>query len=85
MAQTHDLVSATGASFQNSSGYFSYSVGEPVISTLSSTGAILTQGFHQAQVKAGVPVISQAEIKMTVFPNPVREFTEGKAMFLNQS
>ena len=72
-AQPHDLVSASGASFQNSSGFISYSVGEPVISTLSSTGAILSQGFHQTRLRSGVPVINQPEIQMNVFPNPVTD------------
>ena len=72
-AQAHDLVSASGASFQNSSGYISFSIGEPITSTLTSSSAILTQGFMQTRLRTGVPVISQPEIQMSVFPNPVKD------------
>jgi hypothetical protein len=73
ISQPHDLVSASGASFQNNSAYMSFSIGEPIISTLSSSSAILTQGFHQTRLRTGVPVISQTEIQMSVFPNPVKD------------
>lgn len=72
-AQPHDLVSSSGSTFQNSSGYISFSVGEPVISTFRSTTTILSQGFHQTRLRSGVPVLSQPEIQMTVFPNPVKD------------
>ncbi|MDF1574503.1 MAG: T9SS type A sorting domain-containing protein [Bacteroidales bacterium] len=73
LAQPHDLVAASGASFHNSSGYLSFSIGECVISTHASPGAILTQGFHQTRLRTGVPVVSQPEIQMSVFPNPVKD------------
>jgi len=73
LAQPHDLVSASGASFQNSSGYLSFSIGECLTSTYTSTGAILTQGFFQTRLRTGVPVVNQPEIQMSVFPNPVKD------------
>jgi hypothetical protein len=72
-AQPHDLVSASGASFQNSSGYLSFSIGELISTTLSSSSLTLTQGFHQTRLRTGVPVITQREIQMSVFPNPVKD------------
>ena len=71
-SQAHELVSASGASFQNSSGYISYSIGEVITTTLTSSSAILTQGFHQARFRT-VPVINQSAIQMSVFPNPVKD------------
>ena len=71
-AQPHELVSASGASFQNSSGYISYSIGEVITTTLTSSSAILTQGFHQTRLRT-VPVINQSAIQMSVFPNPVKD------------
>ena len=41
--------------------------------TLNSTSATLTQGFHQTRLQAGVPVVSQSEIQMAVYPNPVKD------------
>jgi len=72
LAQPHELVSASGASFQNSSGYISYSIGEVITSTFTSPSAILTQGFHQTRLRTEVPVIDQPEILISVFPNPVK-------------
>ena len=71
-AQPHELVSASGASFKNSSGYISYSIGEVITTTLTSSSAILTQGFHQTRLRT-VPVINQSAIQMSVFPNPVKD------------
>lgn len=71
-SQAHELVSASGASFQNSSGYISYSIGELITTTLTSSSAVLTQGFHQTRYR-NVPVINLSAIQMTVFPNPVKD------------
>ena len=71
-AQPHELVSASGASFQNSSGYISYSVGELITTSFTSSSAVLTQGFHQTRLRT-VPVINQSAIQMSVFPNPVKD------------
>ena len=71
-SQAHELVSASGASFQNSSGYISYSIGELITTSLTSSSVILTQGFHQTKLST-VPVISHSAIQMSVFPNPVED------------
>jgi len=74
LAQPHMVVSASGASFQNSSGYISYTIGESITSTLVSSQAILTQGFQQGFPKtSGVPVVNRPEIQISVFPNPVSD------------
>lgn len=71
-AQPHELVSASGASFRNSSGFISYSIGELITTTLTSPSAVLTQGFHQTRYR-NVPVINLSAIQMAVFPNPVED------------
>lgn len=72
-AQPHDLVASSGGSFKHSSGYLSYSIGELFTSTLSSSSAILTQGFHQTRLRSGVPVISSPAQQILVYPNPVQD------------
>ena len=72
-AQLQKLVSASGATFQNSSGYISYSIGELMTHNYISTSMILTQGFHQAELHSGVPVIQTPTIQMSVYPNPVSD------------
>jgi len=71
-SQAQELVSASGASFQNSSGYISYSIGELITTSLTSSSVILTQGFHQTKFST-VPVINHSAIQMSVFPNPVED------------
>jgi len=71
-SQADELVSASGASFQNSSGYISYSIGEVVITTLTSSSAILTQDFHQTRYRT-VSILNHSAIQMSVFPNPVKD------------
>jgi Secretion system C-terminal sorting domain len=76
LAQPHDVVSASGASFSNSSGYLSYTIGECISGTLSSATLTITQGFLQTGLPKstrGVPVISLPEIEISVFPNPVKD------------
>ena len=72
-AQPHDLVSASGATFQNSSGILSYSIGEPITMTYTSSSVILSQGFHQAVIQSGVPVLNTPVVQMMVYPNPVKD------------
>lgn len=74
LAQPHSVVSASGASFQNSSGCISYTIGECVTSTLITSQGILTQGFQQWFPKTpGVPVVNRPGIRISVFPNPVSD------------
>lgn len=73
LAQPHDLVAASGASFQNGSGYISFSIGEPVTMTVSSASAVLTQGFQQTEYQPGVSVADKPAYLMNVYPNPVRD------------
>ena len=76
LAQSPEVVSASGASFQNSTLYISYTIGECLIGTHMTSGAILSQGFHQtAQAKesGGTPVMNQPQTQMLVYPNPVKD------------
>ena len=75
LAQPRNVVTASGASFNNSSGYISYTIGECISNTLSSSTGILTQGFLQTGLPKsthGVPVLNLPEIEISVFPNPVK-------------
>lgn len=69
--QLHDLVSTSGASFENSTGYLSHTIGEVFTTTVSSSSVILTQGFLQGELNTGVPVINASTFQMVVYPNPV--------------
>jgi len=74
-AQIHDVVSASGASFKQSSGYITQTIGELVTVTLTDAGAVLTQGFLQTGLPKSwrTPVENIPDFEMSVFPNPVND------------
>jgi hypothetical protein len=65
------VVSTSGAFYQNGSGMLSSTVGEmAMVTTLSSGGSILTQGFQQAfDFGVGIhpPMVNS---ELVIFPNP---------------
>lgn len=67
------VVASSGGHYSNGTNQLSFTIGEPVVSTVSNSGITLTQGFHQAKLQ----VISLEEFKdeplISVFPNPVVE------------
>ena len=74
-AQLQEVVSASGASFKQSTGYISYTIGEIVTSTYIGTGNIINQGFHQTGLPKSWPssVETLPDFAMSVFPNPVND------------
>ena len=75
LAQPHEVVSASGASFNNSYGYITYTIGECMTATLVTSGNILTQGFLQTGLPKSWPdpVENIPDFEMSVFPNPVND------------
>lgn len=73
MAQPHEVVSASGASFKQSTGYLTHTIGEVVTQTLTVTGQTLSQGFLQTGLPKSwaVTVEDRPDFAMSVFPNPV--------------
>jgi hypothetical protein len=70
-------VVATAGGFGKQGNYkVSWTLGEPVIHTLSSTNRKLTQGFHQPDVCVSVSTsnLDVKELGLKVFPNPVVDF-----------
>ena len=70
------VVAAAGKNAQQGNRYFSYTVGEPFILTLSSATQTLTQGFHQPEICKLVATdnIELAPWGIEVFPNPTTDF-----------
>jgi hypothetical protein len=74
MGQSHQVFSTSGASFKQSSGYLTHTIGEVMTATLISPGQILTQGFLQTKLKSGgTPAESFPAFQMSVYPNPVND------------
>ena len=75
IAQPQQVISTAGGAFENGSGSISFTIGECITSTLSSSATILTQGFHQPKlVIIDNQPIKLDDIDITAFPNPAKEF-----------
>ncbi len=71
---TPDVVSGGGDYFSNSNYSIAWTVGEPVIETLTGTNYTLTQGFHQG-IWNIVNVEKQiANTDINVYPNPTSDY-----------
>ena len=67
-----EVISAGGNHHENSSAMISYSLGETVTFTGTSTENTLTQGFHQSNLTVtGVEKLLSFDVK--VFPNPTSD------------
>lgn len=70
------VISAAGKSGTQAGLTFHYTVGEPVITTLSGNTRIVTQGFHQPELCMLVSThdLDLAAWAIEVFPNPTADF-----------
>jgi hypothetical protein len=76
-ANAQQVVSSAGNMLQNSSGSLSFTIGELVIDTRSSSGKTLTQGFHQPKIT--ITAINElADLKLTIaaYPNPTSDWVK---------
>ena len=79
MAQSivYDVLGSAGMHSVSPSGvHLSWTIGEPVVETVSDNTYILTQGFHQPwqpQETIGEPPPIEPQLTVNVYPNPVRE------------
>jgi len=74
IVHSQQAVSSMGANLQTTSGSISFTLGEPVIATLSITGGIITQGFHQTRLT--VTAIDEPygnSMSVKVYPNPTAD------------
>jgi len=75
IAQQQEVISSAGSVFENSSGSISFTIGECISSTISSTSIILTQGFQQSKLNiVGIHNTQILDYEIIAFPNPVKEF-----------
>jgi len=69
-------VISSGGKTETTVGYeVSWTIGEPVIKTISSGTNILTQGFHQSKlIVTAITEILFPELNVKVFPNPTQDY-----------
>ena len=70
---TPSVVSSSGDSYSNGGIMMDYSLGEIVVETSSNNANILTQGFHQGDLKITTAVFN-LDIKTKIYPNPTTNF-----------
>lgn len=70
------VLSTTGKTGTQNGLTFTYTVGEPIITTLAGNSRKLTQGFHQPELCAVVSThnFDLASWNIEVFPNPTAEY-----------
>jgi hypothetical protein len=69
--QSQQVVACAGGAGQNSNTILEWTLGEPVIVTLTSGDIMLTQGFQQPELTV-TAILTKEELPFTVeaFPNP---------------
>jgi hypothetical protein len=75
VTQSQQVVASSGNSGSAAGYTVDWTLGEPVIETISSSGNILTQGMHQTKLL--VTAISEIEfpgVEVKVYPNPTGRF-----------
>ena len=72
---SQEVISTAGETKSNSGYEVSWTIGEPVIQTLTSENYKVTQGFHQSKlIITAIDEIIYEENNITVFPNPTHQF-----------
>lgn len=73
-AQMQSVIAGSGEYFQGQNITVSFTLGEPVISTLEKTDMIVTQGFQQSNLTVTViDTYDGFDINITAYPNPVTD------------
>ena len=70
------VLATSGGESSSPTSKMSWTIGEPVIETVSASGSTLTQGFQQPWVDISIDVSENADTApdITVYPNPTRHF-----------
>jgi len=68
-----ELISSSGEDFSNGTNQISWSIGEVVITTASTSANIITQGFHQTNLSVVGVKDFTLNSTISVFPNPTTE------------
>ena len=73
--QAQEVVTTAGSYGETSSGSLSWTVGEPVIETITDGTNTLTQGFQQSKLTVtAINDLKVPGIELSVYPNPTNNF-----------
>jgi hypothetical protein len=70
-----EVVSTAGETNTITGYEVSWTLGEPVIQTISSGSTVLTQGFHQSKLTVtAIDELLVSDLELKVYPNPTQDF-----------
>jgi len=73
--QAQEVVTTVGSYGETSSGSLSWTIGEPVIETITDGTNTLTQGFQQSKLTVtAINDLKVPGIELSVYPNPTNSF-----------
>ncbi len=69
-----EVIATSGEYFSGANGSLSWTIGEPVIETVTGVNAILTQGFQQnTYIIVAIESMQDAHFQISVYPNPASD------------
>lgn len=72
-----EAISSAGKQTKNSSAQLSWTIGEPIVETVSNSSNELTQGLHQTYLEVtAIGEVQQSDYSIAAFPNPATEYVE---------
>ncbi len=73
--RAQEVISTAGNQGETTSGSLNWTVGEPVIVTISNGTNTLTQGFQQSKLTVtAIKDLKDSGIELSVYPNPTNNF-----------
>jgi hypothetical protein len=73
--QAQEVVTTAGSYGETTSGSLSWTIGEPVIETITNETNTLTQGFQQSKLTVTtINDLKVSGIELSVYPNPTNSF-----------
>ena len=73
--QAQEVVTTAGGYGETTSGQLSWTIGEPVIETITDGTNTLTQGFQQSKLTVtAINDLKVPGIELSVYPNPTNSF-----------
>ena len=72
--KAQEVIATSGNHYENNEIQISWTLGEPVIETLSNENSTLTQGFHQSKlIVTAINEVSVPGVNITAYPNPTSD------------
>lgn len=71
-----EVISSQGEHYSGSSGSIEFTIGEPVVETVSDGNNDVTQGFHQTKLTVTAIEDHNTNFDVSIFPNPTSNYVQ---------